>query len=96
MDSVYRGWAGGWGWGGWESEGGLYHPSAQRQSHCVFSKAKKQPQCTCQAKIVIGSSLTPHAALLVHPSGTIDPIVDRYEFTGSETCESRLGYLQPQ
>ena len=70
--------------GGWEAEGGLYHPPAQ--SHCVFSKAQKQPQCTYQAWTVAGSSLTPHAALLVLPSGTIQPIVDRHEFTGSEKC----------
>ena len=72
--------------GGWEVEVGKYHPWAQRKSHCVFSKAQKQPQCTCQAKTVIGSSLTPHAALLVQLSGTRYPIVDRHEFTGSEKC----------
>ena len=32
--------------GGWEAEGGLNHPLAQRKSRCVFSKAQKQPQCT--------------------------------------------------
>ena len=72
--------------GGWEAEGGLNHPPAQRKSRCVFNKAQKQPQCTCQDKTVAGSSLTPHAALLVHPSGTIHPIVDRYEFTWSDKC----------
>ena len=53
------------------AEDRLNHPLAQEQSHCVFSKTQKQPQCTCQAKTVAGSSLTPHAALLVHPSGHI-------------------------
>ena len=72
--------------GGWEAEGGLNHPPAQRKSHCVFNKAQKQPQCTCQDKTVAGSSLTPHAALLVHPSGTIHPVVDRYDFTWSDRC----------
>ena len=62
--------------GGWEAEGGLYHPSAQIRSHCVFNKAQKQPQCTCQDKTVTGSSLTPHAALSVCLSGTIHPVVD--------------------
>ena len=80
MDSVYKGWPGR---RGWEAKGGLYYPLAQ---NCVFSKAKKQPQCTCQARTVIDSSLTPHAALLVCPSGTIHLIVDYYEFTGSEKC----------
>ena len=88
MDSVYRGWAGERGWGGggggWEAKGGLNHPWAQGQSHCVFSKMQKQPQCTCQAKTVAGSSLTPHA--LVRPSSTRYPTVDRHEFTGSEKC----------
>ena len=52
-------------------------------SHCALNEAQKQPQCTYQAKTVVGSSLTPHAALLVHPSGTVYPVLDRYEFTGS-------------
>ena len=72
--------------GGWVAEGGLYHPLTQRKNHCVFSKAQQQPQCTCQARTVIGSSLTPHAALLAHPSSTIHPVADRHEFTGSEKC----------
>ena len=81
--------------GGWEAKGKLYYPLAQRQSHCVFSKAQKQPQYTCQAWMVVGSNLTSHAALLVCPSGNIQPVVDRHEFTGSENaaCESRPGYL---
>ena len=58
----------------------------QRQSHCAINEAQKQPQCTYQAKMVIGSSLTPRAALLVLSSGTIYPVVDRHEFTGSEKC----------
>ena len=36
--------------GGWEAEGGLNHPPAQGKSRCVFNKAQKQPQCTCQDK----------------------------------------------
>ena len=84
MDSVYR--AGGGVGGGREAEGGLNHPLAQRKSHCIFSKAQKHPQCTCQAKTVIGSSLTPHAALLMCPSGTVYSAVDHHEFTGSEKC----------
>ena len=42
--------------GGWEAEDRLNHPLAQRKSHCVLSKAQKQPQCTCQDKTVVGSS----------------------------------------
>ena len=74
------------GWGAWEAEGRLYHPWVQRQSHCVFSKAQKQSECTCQAKTVASSSLTAHAALLACPSGTTYPAVDLYEFTGLEKC----------
>ena len=70
--------------GRWEAEGRLNHPPAQRKSRCVFSKVQKQPQCTYQDKTVAGSSLTPHAALLVRPSGTIHPAVDRHEFTWSD------------
>ena len=72
--------------GGWEAKGGLNHPLAQRRSHCVFIKAQKQQQCICQDKTVVGSSLTPHAALIVRPSGTIHPVVDCQEFTESEKC----------
>ena len=71
---------GGWE-GGWEAEGGLYHPLEQGQICCVFNEAQKQPQCTCQAKTVVGSSLTPHAALLMLSSGTV---VDHHEFTELE------------
>ena len=70
--------------GGWEAEGGLNHPLTQGKSRCVFNKAQKQPQCTCQDKTVVGSNLTPHAALLVCPSGTIHPVVDCQEFKWSD------------
>ena len=87
----------GGGGGGWEAKGGLNHPWAQGQSHCVLSKTQKQPQCTCQAKTVAGSSLTPHAGLLVHHSGTRYPRVDRHEYyiiyRVAAACESRPGYL---
>ena len=72
--------------GGWETEGRLNHSLAQGKNRCVFSEAQKQPQCTCQDKTVVGSSLTPHAALLVCPSGTIHPVVDCHEFTWSDKC----------
>ena len=51
--------------------------------HICFNR-----ECTCQAKTVVGSSLTPHAhaALLVHPSSTTYPAVDRHEFIVSEKC----------
>ena len=81
--------------GGWDAECGLNHLLAQRKSHCVFSKAQKHPQCTCQDKMVTGSSLTPHAALLVHPSGTIHPAVAVMNLCGqiNAACESRPGHL---
>ena len=93
-DSEYRVWVEGSG-GRWEAEGGLCHPWAQGQSHCAFSKTQKQPQCTCQAKTVAGSSLTPHAVLLVHSSGTRYPTVVVMNLQGQKNaaCESRLGYL---
>ena len=49
----------------------------------------------CQAKMVVASSLTPHAALLVGPSGTTYLAVDHHEFQGQKNvaCESRSGYL---
>ena len=47
---------------------------------------QQQPQCTCLANMVVGSSLTPCTALLVPPSCTVYiPIVDHYEFIGSKT-----------
>ena len=63
--------------------GGLYHPLGHRQQCCVFNKAQKQPQLTWWAETVIGSSLTPHATLLVPLSGPIDPVVDCCSFIGS-------------
>ena len=46
MDEVYRGWVGGAGGGGWEAEGGQYHPQGDKQQCCVFSMAQKLPQST--------------------------------------------------
>ena len=54
------------GWGRWEAKGGLNHPLAQGKSRCVHVKTRRS---------LHGSCLTPHAALLVHPSGTIHPTV---------------------
>ena len=55
--------------GGSEAGGGTIH--WHREGAAVCSIKHKQPQCTCQDKIIVGSSLTPRAALLVRPSGTI-------------------------
>ena len=68
--------------GGWKAEGELYHPLKQEFNRVVVSSMKIQPQCTCQAKTIVGSILTPHAALLALPT----PCSDRHEFTGSEKC----------
>ena len=70
--------------GGWEAEGGQYHPQGDKQQCCVFSRAQKLPQSTWQAQTVVSSSLTPQTALLVPITGPIDPVVDRRGFTGSE------------
>ena len=84
MDS---GWAGGRGVGGegrWGAKGGFFHIFDWKSSHCVSIGVHKQPQFTCQADMVTGSSLTPSVALLVRPSGTAHPIVDLHEFIGSQ------------
>ena len=74
---------GGRGGGGrWGTEGGFFHTFEQKSSHCVFIEVHKQPQFTCQANTVAGSSLTPSVALLVVPSGSAHSIVNCYEFTG--------------
>ena len=53
------------GWGGvGAAKNGLYTIHCKRDRIVVSSKAQKQPQCTCQARTVIGSSLTLHAGLL--------------------------------
>ena len=44
--------------------------------------------------MVIGSSLTPHAALLVCPSGTIHPAMNLHGQINT-ACESRPGHPQP-
>ena len=84
MNSVYRRWVGRRGLGGWGVEGGFFHTFEQKSSHCVFIEVHRQPQFTCQAGTVAGSSLTPSAALLVHLRGTTHSTVDYYEFTGSQ------------
>ena len=85
MDSVYRGWAGGRGWGGWwGAVGGFFCTFEQKSSRCVFIEVHRQPQFTCQAGTVADSSLTPNVALLVCPRGTTHSIVDCHEFTGSQ------------
>ena len=83
--------------GEWEAKGGLNHPLAVRKSRCVLSKAQKQPQCTCQDKTVVGSSLTPHAALLVHPVAPYTPQWTVMNLHGqiNATCKSRPGHFQP-
>ena len=83
--------------GGWEAEGGLNHSPAQGKSRCVFNKAQKQPQCTCQDKMVAGSSLTPHAALLVRPVAPYTSQWTVMDLHGqiNATCESRPGHPQP-
>ena len=66
------------------AESGFFHTFDWKSSHCVSIEVHKQPQFTCQANMVTGSSLTPSVVLLVHPSGTIHYIVDCHEFTGSQ------------
>ena len=60
-------------WWGWEAEGGHGH-----RDKAVVSSVK-HPQCTCQAKTVDDTSLTPHAPQW-------HPVVDTHEFTESEKC----------
>ena len=62
--------------GRWEAKGGLYLSFGYRQQCCESSSEHKQPQCTAEAQMVVGSSLALHIALLVplrgpamHPSG---------------------------
>ena len=66
------------------AKGGFFHILDWKSTHCVAMEVHKQPQFTCQANTVTGSSLTPNVALLVHPSGTAHSIVDCHEFTGSQ------------
>ena len=60
LDSVYRGWAGG---GGWGAIGGFFHTFEQKSSHFVLIEVHRQPQFTCQAGTVADNSLTPSVAL---------------------------------
>ena len=69
--------------GGWEAEGGLYHPQGDKQQCCIFSRAQKLLQSTWYAEMVVISSMTHQADLLVPISGSIDPVVDHHGFTGS-------------
>ena len=66
MDSVYRGGRAGrgevGGGGGWGAKGGFFHTFDWKSSHCVSTEMHMQPQFTCQAETVTGSSLTPSVA----------------------------------
>ena len=62
------------------------HTLEQKSSHYELIEVQKGLQCICQAKTVIGSSITPTVALLVHISGIIHPILDCHEFTRSHIC----------
>ena len=76
--------------GGWEAEGGQYHPQGDKQQCCVFSIAQKQPQSPGRprrSRVInqqqFDTGPTGQAALLVPISGPIDSVVDRRGFTGS-------------
>ena len=47
MKFIGGGWAVGWALGGgWEAEGGQYHPQGGKQQCCVLSRAQKLQQST--------------------------------------------------
>ena len=71
--------------GGWGAEGGFSHALEPKGSHCVLMEAQKGAQCIFQAEKGVRSSFTPNVALLVHPSGTIHPIVDFHGLTRPQT-----------
>ena len=81
--------------GGWEAEGVLNHPWAQEQSHCVFSKTQKQPQCNSSGQDSHWQQLDTTCSLICTPQWHQIPHSDDHEFTGSENaaCESKPGYL---
>ena len=68
--------------GGREAEGGQYIHK-ETNSSAVSSVGHRNCQSTWKAQMVVSSSLTPQAALLVPISGPIDPVVDHRGFTGS-------------
>ena len=101
MRHFFREWAGrrgvGRSGGGWEAGRWVKPSNGTEKSCCVLSKAQKQPQCTCQDKMVVGSSLTPHAALLVRP---IAPYISQWTVMDlhgqiNAACESKPGHPQP-
>ena len=57
--------------GGWEAEGGPYHPQRDKLQCCVLSKAQKQLQSHWYYQMAISSSLTPLATQLMPLSGSI-------------------------
>ena len=71
-------------WGQMGAEDGFFHTFDWKSSHYVSIEVHKQPQFTCQADTLTGSSLTPSVALLVRPSGTAHSLVDCHKFTGSQ------------
>ena len=66
-----------------EAEGEVHYTLEQESSRCVLTEVQKRAPCTCLAETVVGSSFTPSAALLVHPSGTVQPIANCHELIRS-------------
>ena len=81
MDELYREWADGRGWGGCWGWVGSRRQAIPSTRSAVSSVGHRN--CHSQPETDISSSLTPQAPLLVPINGPIDPVVDRYGFTGS-------------
>ena len=87
MDSVYRGCV-----GGKLKAGYIIHWNWDRIVLSLIKHRNMQPQSTCLAKTIVGSSMTPHAAFLVLSSGTVYPVVNLQDEQNA-ACKSRPGYL---
>ena len=55
----------------------------RHRDRATVSSVRQRNSLSAHVKTVVGSNLTPHAALLVCPSGTTSA-VNRHEFAGSE------------
>ena len=66
------------GTGGELKAGYTMHWNGKAAIVCSLKYIQKRTQCTYQVKMVVGNSVTPHVALLLCPSGTVHPIVNRH------------------
>ena len=77
---------------GWEAEGRLLLYIGTESSHCVLIEVQKEPQCTCQAEMVVDSKCT----VLLRDNVANEPLSLLVSHSNSQTTrESKRTELTP-